>query len=82
MTCVTPPTQPMSSPSWKMGTIAATSHGWTFPIEQSLFVKMSPGSMPGFSSQPFSIMYLMAAPIVPTWMMMPVEVATESPAAL
>ncbi len=58
------------------------SHGCTLPIEQSLFVNMSPGLMPGLASQLFSIMYLIAAPIVPTWMMMPVEVSTQSPTAL
>ena len=36
----------------------------------------------GLASQLFSIMYLIAAPIVPTWMMMPVEVSTQSPAGL
>jgi hypothetical protein len=36
----------------------------------------------GLASQLFSIMYLIAAPMVPTWMMIPVEVRTQSPAAL
>ncbi|MBN8924516.1 MAG: hypothetical protein J0I96_15690 [Rhodanobacter sp.] len=52
------------------------------PIWQSLLVNMSPGLMPGLFSQSFSIMYLIAAPIVPTWMMMPVEVRMQSPTAL
>jgi len=82
MTCVTPPTQPISRPSQKIGTMVAMSQGWTLPIEQSLLVNMSPGLMPGLASQLFSIMYLMAAPMVPTWMMIPVEVSTQSPTAL
>ena len=82
MTCVTPPTQPISLPWTKIGTMVAMSHGCTLPMEQSLLVNMSPGLMPGLVSQSFSIMYLIAAPMVPTWMMIPVEVSTQSPAAL
>ena len=62
--------------------MVAMSHGCTLPIEQSLLVNMSPGLMQGLASQLFSIMYLIAAPIVPTWMMIPVEVRMQSPAAL
>ncbi|OIQ79580.1 hypothetical protein GALL_386830 [mine drainage metagenome] len=82
MTWVTPPTQPISLPAQKIGTMVQMSQGWTLPIWQSLLVNMSPGLMPGLVSQSFSIMYLIAAPMVPTWMMMPVEVRTQSPAAL
>ncbi len=82
ITCVTPPTQPISWRSQKIGTMVAMSQGWTLPMAQSLVVNMSPGLMQGLASQLFSIMYLIAAPMVPTWMMIPVEVRTQSPAAL
>jgi hypothetical protein len=66
ITWVTPPTHPTSLPAQKIGTMVAISHGWTLPIEQSLLVNMSPGLMPGLTSHAFSIMYLIAAPMVPT----------------
>ena len=72
----------ISLPLTKIGTMVAMSQGCTLPIAQSLLVNMSPGWMPGLFSQLFSIMYLIAAPIVPTWMMIPVDVSTQSPAAL
>src|SRR5699024_1393276 len=82
ITCVMPPTQPINSPSQNSGTMVWMSQVWTLPVSESLLQKISLSLTPGLDSQSFSIMYLIAAPSVPTWMMMPVEVMMASPDAL
>ena len=81
-TWVTPPAQATSSSSQKIGTKVCTSALWTSPIVGSSLAKMSPGRIPGLSSQPFRTMNLIASDIVWTWTMIPVESAIESPSGV
>ena len=85
ITWITPPAQPSSSPSrsgLKIGTKVWTSALWTSPIVGWLLAKMSPGLIPGLSSQPLRTMNLIASLMVWTWTMIPVERATLSPSGV
>ncbi len=85
ITWITPPAQASSSlgsSGLKIGTKVCTSAGWTSPIVGWLLAKMSPGLIPGLSSQPLRTMYLIASLIVWTWTMIPVESATLSPSGV